>query len=99
MQLELRGNALFNGVRPMIVQYLLRHTMAEVISEGIINSLVVTNSAEANLEFVRMHERLYTRTFPLPPKTCKSDHFLPLLLSFALIYLGGACHGGVSLFR
>ena len=37
--------------------------MAEVISDGIINSLILTNSAEANLEFTRTHERLLTRTF------------------------------------
>ena len=70
---------------PIIVQYQLRHTIAKVTSEGIINPLVVTNSAEANLEFVRMHERLFTRTFPLSPQTCRSDYFRPLL----------PCHGGV----
>ncbi|KAH9026880.1 hypothetical protein EDB84DRAFT_1579715 [Lactarius hengduanensis] len=42
--------ALLTDVRPMMVQSLLRHAMAEVISDGIINSLVVTNSADANLE-------------------------------------------------
>ncbi|KAH9174587.1 hypothetical protein EDB89DRAFT_553434 [Lactarius sanguifluus] len=46
---------------PMMVQSLLRHAMAEVISEGTINSLVVTNSADANLEYVRMYEHLFTR--------------------------------------
>ncbi|KAI9457009.1 hypothetical protein BJY52DRAFT_1120729, partial [Lactarius psammicola] len=51
--------ALFTDVRPMTVQSLLRHAMAEVISDGIINSLIVTNSAEANSEFMRMHERLF----------------------------------------
>ncbi|KAH8984247.1 hypothetical protein EDB92DRAFT_1819176 [Lactarius akahatsu] len=37
--------ALFTDVRPKIVHSLLRHAMAKVISDGIINSLVVTNSA------------------------------------------------------
>ncbi|KAH9023449.1 hypothetical protein EDB85DRAFT_316094 [Lactarius pseudohatsudake] len=45
----------------MMVQSLLRHAMAEVISDGIINSLVVTNSADANLEYTRTHERLFAR--------------------------------------
>ncbi|KAH8976450.1 hypothetical protein EDB86DRAFT_2823365, partial [Lactarius hatsudake] len=52
---------LFTDIRPMVVQSLLRHAMAEVISDGIINSLVVTNSADANLEYNRMHERLFAR--------------------------------------
>ncbi|KAI9434438.1 hypothetical protein H4582DRAFT_1818637, partial [Lactarius indigo] len=49
--------ALFTDVRPIMVQGLLRHAMTEVISDGIINSVVVTNSANANLEYMRMHER------------------------------------------
>jgi len=68
--------ALFTNVRPMIVQGLLRHAMAEVISDGIINSLIVTNSAEANLEFRRIHERLFARTFPSHPlkrRMCIAD--------------------------
>ncbi|KAF8258584.1 hypothetical protein EI94DRAFT_1122479 [Lactarius quietus] len=55
------NTALFTVVRPMTVHYLLRHALAQVISEGIINSLLVTNSVEANLGFTRAHERLLTR--------------------------------------
>ena len=58
------STALFTDVRPMVVQCLLRHALAQVISEGIINSLIVSNSIEANLELTRIHERLLTRTFP-----------------------------------
>jgi hypothetical protein len=59
--------ALFTDVRPVKVQYLLRHALAQMISEGIINSLIVTDSVEANLEFTRAHERLLTRTLPSHP--------------------------------
>ncbi|KAI0258405.1 hypothetical protein BC834DRAFT_1029163 [Gloeopeniophorella convolvens] len=47
--------------RPMLVQSLLRHAMAEVISEGIINCLIVTSSAEANTQLTRIHEHLFAR--------------------------------------
>jgi hypothetical protein len=70
------STALFTDVRSMVVQCLLRHAMSEVISEGIINSLVVSNSAEANLELTRIHERLLNRTFlsqPLERKKRSSD--------------------------
>jgi len=57
------STAMFTDVRPTVpvVQSLLRHAMSEVISVGIINSLIVTSSAEANFEFTRIHERLLTR--------------------------------------
>jgi len=44
-----------------MVQYLLRHVMSETISEGIINCLMVTNSAEANIQLTRLHEHLFAR--------------------------------------
>jgi len=53
--------ALFTDVRPMMVQSLLRHAMAEAISEGIINCLIVTSSAEANVQLTRIHEHLFAR--------------------------------------
>ena len=46
----------------MMVQSLLRHAMAEAISEGIINCLIVTSSAEANVQLTRIHEHLFART-------------------------------------
>jgi len=55
------STALFTDVRPMMVQSLLRHAMAEIISDGIINSLLVTNSAEGNLQFSQVHEHLFSR--------------------------------------
>ena len=45
----------------MMVQSLLRHAMAETISEGFINCLIVTNSAETNVQLSRIHEHLFTR--------------------------------------
>lgn len=54
-------SALFTDVRPMMVQSLLRHAMAEAISEGIVNCLIVTSSAEANVQLTRIHEHLFAR--------------------------------------
>ncbi|KAI0300813.1 hypothetical protein BC826DRAFT_990619 [Russula brevipes] len=53
--------ALYADVRPMILQSLLRHAMAEAISEGIINCLIVTSSAEANTQLTHIHEHLFSR--------------------------------------
>jgi len=46
---------------PMLVQNLLRHVMAETISEGVINCLIVTNSHEANVHLTRIHEHIFDR--------------------------------------
>ena len=54
-------SALFTDVRPMMVQSLMRHAMAECISDGIINCLIVTSSAEANVQLTRIHEHLFAR--------------------------------------
>lgn len=43
------------------VQSYLRHAMAETISEGIINCLIVTNSTEANIQLTRIHEHIFAR--------------------------------------
>lgn len=45
------------------VQSLLRHAMSEAISEGIINSLVVTNSPEANAHLTRIHDHIFAREY------------------------------------
>jgi len=45
----------------MIVQNLLRHAMAETISEGFVNCLIVTSSSEANDQLTRIHEHLFAR--------------------------------------
>ncbi|KAI0277297.1 hypothetical protein BGY98DRAFT_631609 [Russula aff. rugulosa BPL654] len=52
---------LFSEARPMLVQSLLRHAMAEAISEGFINCLIVTSVADANVQLSRIHEHLFTR--------------------------------------
>jgi hypothetical protein len=80
------STAQFTDVRPMMVQFLLRHAMAEVISEGIINSLIVTNSAEANFEFTRVHECLLTRTFPSHPLKHSSDVTSPSKPTMVIFY-------------
>jgi hypothetical protein len=90
-----KSTALFTDVRPMVVQCLLRHAMSEVISEGIINSMVVSNSAEANLELTNIHERLFDRTFlshPLERKKRSSDAPPP---SLACYYSGDATAAAV----
>jgi hypothetical protein len=46
---------------PMVVQNLLRHIVAETISEGIVNCLIVTNSHEANVHLTRIHEHIFDR--------------------------------------
>ena len=56
-------SALFWDVLPITVQCLLRHALTWVISEGIFNSLIVTNSAEENAVLTCVHERLLARTF------------------------------------
>jgi hypothetical protein len=73
------STTLFTDMRPTIVQCLLRHAIAEVISEGIINSLIVSNSVEANLELTSIHERLLTRTFPSQSLKHASDVHPPRL--------------------
>jgi len=45
------------------LQSYLRHAMAETISEGIINCLIVTNSTEANIQLTRIHEHIFAREF------------------------------------
>jgi hypothetical protein len=45
----------------MQVQSYLRHAMAETISEGVINCLIVTNSTEANIQLTRIHEHIFAR--------------------------------------
>ena len=46
---------------PMIVQNLLRHVVAETISEGVVNCLIVTSSHEANVHLTRIHEHIFDR--------------------------------------
>jgi len=48
-------------VTSMQAQCYLRHAMAEAISEGIINCLIITNSSEANIQLTRIHEHLFAR--------------------------------------
>ncbi|KAJ7168535.1 hypothetical protein C8R46DRAFT_1091964 [Mycena filopes] len=50
----------FTGT-PMQAQCLLRHALAETISEGFINCLIVTNSKEANIQLTRIHEHIFAR--------------------------------------
>lgn len=45
----------------MQIQAYLRHAIAEVIAEGIINCLIVTNSTEANVQLSRIHEHIFAR--------------------------------------
>ncbi|KAF8905079.1 hypothetical protein CPB84DRAFT_1727449 [Gymnopilus junonius] len=75
---------------PMQVQSYLRHAMAETISEGIINCLIVTNSTEANIQLTRIHEHIFARdptvasvwrrqTFSAAVDSCTPDMTLSIL--------------------
>ncbi|KAK4051513.1 hypothetical protein OIO90_004727 [Microbotryomycetes sp. JL221] len=45
----------------IVVQSLLRHVMSLMLSDGIVNQLLVTNSADANQELTKLHEQLFNR--------------------------------------
>ncbi|GAA5914407.1 uncharacterized protein JCM6883_003178 [Sporobolomyces salmoneus] len=45
----------------IVVQSLLRHVMSQLLCEGIVNRLLVTNSEEANEELTKLHEQLFHR--------------------------------------
>ena len=49
-----------DGASPIQVQNILRHALSETISSEIINVLMVTNSAEANIQLTRIHEHLFS---------------------------------------
>ncbi|KAI9573031.1 hypothetical protein HD554DRAFT_2276092 [Boletus coccyginus] len=50
-----------DGASAIQVQNILRHALCEVISSEIINVLMVTNSADANVQLTRIHEHLFSR--------------------------------------
>ncbi|KAF8444035.1 hypothetical protein L210DRAFT_3107079 [Boletus edulis BED1] len=50
-----------DGASPIQVQNILRHALSELISSEVINVLMVTNSAEANIQLTRIHEHLFAR--------------------------------------
>ncbi|TFK74122.1 hypothetical protein BDN72DRAFT_886508 [Pluteus cervinus] len=105
------GNGMELGqaeVSPMQLQCYLRHAMAETISEGIINCLIVTNSSEANVQLTRIHEHLFARdptvacvwrrqTFSAAVETCTPDMSLGILFESVpelMKLLGGALPQG-----
>ncbi|GAA5824298.1 hypothetical protein JCM10212_006693, partial [Sporobolomyces blumeae] len=45
----------------IVVQSLLRHVMSQLLCDGIVNRLLVTNSEEANEELTKLHEQLFHR--------------------------------------
>ena len=49
-----------DGASAIQVQNILRHALSEVISSEVINVLMVTNSAEANVQLTRIHEHLFS---------------------------------------
>ncbi|KAI0749684.1 hypothetical protein C8Q80DRAFT_1218775 [Daedaleopsis nitida] len=66
------------------IQSLLRHAVSMTISEGIINCLIVTDSAEANIQLTRIHEHIFSRdptvaavwrrqTFTAAVESCSPD--------------------------
>ena len=76
----------------MMVQSLLRHAMAEAISEGIINCLIVTSSAEANVQLTRIHEHLFARTLiNIPHHPDRSIYYY-----YFSRHRGSDCSGGLA---
>ncbi|KZS92444.1 hypothetical protein SISNIDRAFT_394151, partial [Sistotremastrum niveocremeum HHB9708] len=72
------------------VQNLLRHAIAETISEAIINCLIITNSNETNAQLTRIHEFLFAKdptvafvwrrqTFVAAIETCSPEMTIQLL--------------------
>ncbi|GAA6018347.1 hypothetical protein JCM10207_000813 [Rhodosporidiobolus poonsookiae] len=45
----------------IVVQSLLRHVMSQLLCDGIVNKLLVTNSEDANQELTKLHEQLFHR--------------------------------------
>ena len=45
----------------MVAQSLMRHLMSDLLSDGIINQLLVTNSEDANRELTKIHDQLHER--------------------------------------
>lgn len=62
----------------MMVQSLLRHAMSEAISEGFINCLIVTSSAETNIQLSRIHEHLFARKCFVTLRTFRISCSTPL---------------------
>jgi len=74
----------------MQVQNILRHAMSELISSEVINVLMVTNSADANVQLTRIHEHLFSRnpvvagvwrrqTFSAAVESCSSELTLSVI--------------------
>ncbi|KAF8071812.1 hypothetical protein FPV67DRAFT_898944 [Lyophyllum atratum] len=74
----------------MQTQCYLRHAMAETISEGVINCLIITNSSDANVQLTRIHEHIFARdptvasvwrrqTFSAAVETCTPEMSLSIL--------------------
>lgn len=58
-----RNDWKFDGVG-LVAQSLARNAISQVLAEGIINRLLVTDSEEANLELTKLHEELFNRASP-----------------------------------
>ena len=45
----------------MHVMSLLRHALSKTITDNVINNLIVTDSADANVQLTRIHEHIFAR--------------------------------------
>ncbi|KAG9311476.1 hypothetical protein JVU11DRAFT_8591 [Chiua virens] len=86
---DITGSAAYDTLPPdgataIQVQNILRHALSEVISAEIVNVLMVTNSADANIQLTRIHEHLFARnpvvagvwrrqTFSAAVESCSSE--------------------------
>jgi hypothetical protein len=68
---------------PMQIQNLLRHAMSQAISEGIVNCLIVTNSAEANIQLTNIHEQIFSRAYYACNQVKWQHNFLISVIGFA----------------
>lgn len=58
---------------PIHAMSLLRHAVSQTISEGVINCLIVTDSAEANIQLTRIHEHIFSREYHAGPRSMRRE--------------------------
>ncbi|KAL7409894.1 hypothetical protein BDY24DRAFT_418414 [Mrakia frigida] len=79
---NLGSSELHPDTSPLRLQSLIRHAVSEVISSGIVNVLLVTDSAEANEQLTRIHDNLFTRD-PIVASVWRRQTFSASVESFS----------------
>ena len=57
----------------LVVQSLLRHVMSQMLADGIVNELLVTNSEDANRELTKLHDQLFNRASLAIPRRYRTN--------------------------